>query len=261
MSDEIMMRARLQHVAAYRELRRSVQRSGRENVFFALIMLGLAYYTFRPNAGWFGDLVFFLYVGLALAEFAVGLFKVLHPSAEGVLLDAFVLLLFAGWNIGWQALIMALNVPRFGGPVILFLGLYMLFGAFGRFKAYGQLRRLFAERPSPEHIAWFDDLVHEIQTSDPHTDQLALDLPTRPHWKAKLLGGTAFFVATGGNTVWIAGPDEFVLKREKSDHGTGRRKAILRIQGAPYPEFDLEDVSWANYTKWLATQPVPEPTR
>jgi hypothetical protein len=257
MSDEMTMRARLQHVAAYRELRRSVQRSGRENVLFALLMLGLAYYMFQLNGQL--NIVFLLYVGLALAELAAGLFKVLIPSAEGVLLDAFILLLFAGWNIGWQALALGGMGLRQPNPVILFLGLYMLFGAFGRFKAYGQLRRLFAEKPAPEHIAWFDDLVHEIQASDPHTDPLALDLPTRPRWKAKLLGNTAFFVATGGSTVWVAGVDEFVLKREKSDHGTGRRKAILRIHGAAYPEFDLEDVSWANYTKWLATQPVPQP--
>jgi hypothetical protein len=139
-------------------------------------------------------------------------------------------------------------------PVIIFLSLFMLFGALNRFKSYGDLRRLFAERPDPEHIAWFDDLVREIQTSDPHTDQLALDLPTRPHWRAKLLGSTVFFVANSGNTVWIAGPDEFTLRREKTDRGHGRRKALLNIHGEAYPEFELEDVSWANYTKWMATQ-------
>ena len=255
MSDEVTMRARLQNVAAYRELRRGVQRSGRENVGFALLMLGLAYYTFQPNAGGVATLVFMLYVGLALGEFAVGLFKLLFPTAEGVLLDALLLLLFAGWNLGWQGL--ALLAGGQSSTVFIFLGLYMLFGAFGRFKNYAELRKLFAERPSAEHIAWFDDLVREIQASDPHADELALDLPTRPRWKAKLLGGTAFFVATSGNTVWIAGADEFSLRREKSDRGAGRRKALLNIHGEGYPEFDLEDVSWANYTKWMATQSPP----
>src|SRR5260370_1207856 len=100
MSDEATMRARLQTVAAYRELRRSVARGGRENVVFALIMLGLAYYAFRPNAGGVVAFIFLLYVGLALAELVVGLFKVFFPSAEGVLLDSFILLLFAAWNLG-----------------------------------------------------------------------------------------------------------------------------------------------------------------
>ena len=61
-------------------------------------------------------------------------------------------------------------------------------------------------------------------------------------------------MATSGNTVWIAGADEFSLRREKSDRGHGRRKALLSIHGEGYPEFDLEDASWANYTKWMATQ-------
>jgi hypothetical protein len=251
MSDDAIMRARLQTVAAYRELCRSVQRSGRENVVFALLMLGFAYYTFQPNAVGVMAVVAVLYAGLALAEFAVGLFKWLAPMAEGVLLDAFILLLFAGWNLGWQGLAVVAGVPP--NPISLLLGLYMLVGAFGRFRSYGTLRRLFAERPSPDHVAWFDDLVHEIRASDPHADDQALDLPTRPHWKAKLLGGTAFFVA-GGGAVWVAGPDDFVLRREPTDRGTGRRKALLSIYGEAYPEFEIEDPSWANYTKWLAAQ-------
>jgi hypothetical protein len=260
MSDEDTMRVRLQHVAAYRELCRSVKRSGRENVVFALIMLGLAYYTFQPNAAGIVAIIFYLYAGLALAEFAVGLFKVLVPRAEGVLLDALILLLFAGWNLGWQGL--GLWAGRgVQAPWILILGLYMLFGAFGRFRYYGHLRRLFAERPDPEHMAWFDDLVREIQVSDPHSDSLALDLPTRPHWKAKLLGGTVFFVATDGNAVWVAGASDFTLRREKTERGHGYRKAMLSIHGESFPEFDLDDVSWANYTKWMTTQVSANPAR
>jgi hypothetical protein len=257
MAEEAIMRSRLQRVAAYRELCRSVQRSGRENVVFALIMLGLAYAMFWPPMAGIMEIVFYLYAGMALAEFAVGLFKVLMPRAEGILLDAFILLLFAGWNLGWQGLFLWANKQP--NTVILLLGLYMLFGAFGRFRYYGVLRQLFKERPDPEHTAWFDELVREIQVADPHTDELVLDLPTRPHWKAKLLGATAFFVATDGNSVWVAGPDDFTLRREKTDRGNGVRKALLSIHGENYPEFDLDDVSWANYTKWLATQTPASP--
>ena len=249
MSEELVMRSRLQIVAAYRELCRSVQRGGRENVVFALLMFGIGYYLYTLGEPLHITL---LYGGLAVGELLVGLYKWARPSAECLILDALVLLVFVAVN-GWLA------YERFQrgwgiSPVTVFFTLYMLLGAFNRIKGYGILRKLFAERPSAEHIAWFDDLVREIQASDPHTDQLALDLPTRPRWKAKLLGGTAFFVATSGNTVWIAGADDFTLRREKSDRGTGRRKALLSIHGENYPEFDLEDVSWANYTKWMAGQ-------
>jgi hypothetical protein len=250
MSDDATMRLRLQQVAAYRELRRSVQRGGRENVVFALVMLGLAYFVHQGGGN---QNAVILYGVLAVGEMCVGFFKWMFPSAEGLILDGLVLLVFAGLNAWWEY---NRFQKGFGmNPVFIFLSLFMFFGAMNRFKSYGELRKLFADRPDPEHIAWFDDLVREIQTSDPHTDQSALDLPTRPHWKAKLLGSTAFFVANSGNTVWIAGPDEFTLRREKADRGHGHRKALLNIHGENYPEFELEDVSWANYAKWMATQP------
>jgi hypothetical protein len=140
-------------------------------------------------------------------------------------------------------------------PVVLFLGLFLLMAAFARFKMYGQLRRMFAERPTAEHIAWFDGLVHEIRASDPESDEQAIDLPTGPHWKAKLLGPTAFFVAMRGGAVWVAGPQDFELLREKVDRGTGRRKAHLRLLAEPYPEFEITDATWANYSRWRAANP------
>jgi hypothetical protein len=248
------MRMRLQSVAAYRALCRSVQRTGRENVVFAVLMLGIAYFTHSVGAPW---PVVLVYAALGVGELLVGLFKWAVPSAEGLILDALVLLAFAALNFGREFVAFQAGKPI--SSVGVFFGLLMLFFAVGRLKAYGQLRSLFAERPSPEHMAWFDELVHEIRSSDPQSDELALDLPTRPHWKAKLLGGTAFFVAAGGNDVWVAGADDFTLVREKTDHGTGRRKALLRIHGEAYPEFDLTDASWANYLKWMATQRPVQP--
>jgi hypothetical protein len=257
MTDEAVMRLRLQTVAAYRELCRTVQRSGRENVVFAFLMMGFAY--FLHSRGMAPPLILILYGILIGGELLIGLFKWAVPSAEGILFDGVVLLVFAAFNFGIAYL--RFQNGNAVSPVIVFLGLFMLFGAFGRFRAYMNLRQLFAERPSAEHLAWFDELVREIQTADPQTDELVLDLPTRPHWKAKLLGGTAFFVATGGNAAWVAGPDDFSLVREKTDHGTGRRKALLRIHGEAYPEFDLADASWGNYLRWRAAlAPAPAAT-
>jgi hypothetical protein len=257
MTDDAWMRVRLQHVAAYRELCRQVRRGGRMNVFFALLMLFLAYVTFPPNPAAGLPLLFLVYVGLALLELAVGLFKFVYPSAEGVLLDGLVLITFAAYNFGIQFLRLGAggNVSMIG----VFFGVYMVYLSISRFKDYGVLRRLFADRPSAELLAWVDDLAAEIRAADPHTDELALDLPTIPHLRAKLLGSTAFFVAAGGDTVWVAGPDEFRLEREAKDHGTGRRRARLRIGDRYYPEFGLADASWENYRKWMRGHAAHEP--
>lgn len=251
MADDFAMRMQLQRAAAYRELRAGVRRSGRGNVFFALVMLFFAYLVWEQRAAAGGvPLAAVLYGMLALGELFVGLFKWLFPSAEGVLLDGFVLLAFVGYNF--------LTFVGGGRPqawVIMF-GLFMLWAAVGRFKAYAQLRRMFAHRPSAEHLAWFDGLVAEIRAADPQADELALDLPTKPHWKVKLLGTTVFFVGPKGDPIWVAGPDDFELLREKTDHGTGRRKALLRIDTLHAPEFEITDATWANYAKWRAANPL-----
>ena len=250
MTDHSTMRFRLQQVAAYRQLCRSIRRGGVHNVVFAAIMLWLAWTLFQGRlAAGAVPVIFVLYVGLALAELAVGLLKWVYPSAEGVLLDAFILLLFAGWNLGWQGVALAAGVRA--NPVILLLGGYMLVAAVGRFRDYGALRKLFADRPSRDQIAWFDDLVREIRTADPELDDQAIDLPTKPHWKAKLLGTTAFFVSTKGDAALIAGPGEFEIARDPKDPGTGRRKAWLQLYGRDYPPFEITDASWANYEKWV----------
>jgi hypothetical protein len=253
MSDDFEMRLRLQKVAAYRELCRGVRRSGRENVVFATIMLFLAYLVYEN--GFAPPLVITIYVVLAGGELLVGLFKWLAASAEGILLDGLVLLVFASFNLYIAYDCFQNNRPI--NPVIIFLSLFMLMGALKQFRTYTQLRYLFADRPSAEHMAWVDDLVREILSAEPQSDELVLDLPTGPHWKAKLLGKTVFFVARRGGAIWIAGPDDFELLREKTDHGTGKRKALLKIHGVPYPDFEITDASWSNYQKWRIANPLP----
>lgn len=254
MTDDVQMRVQLQRVAVYRELCRAVRRTGRENVVFAAIMGALAYISWQAGANKF---VLAIYAVLIGCELAVGFFKWAFPSAEGPLLDGLVLLLFAVVNFGFQLL--AAQAGRPLNPVIILFGLLLLAQAVNRFRFYGHLRRLFADRPSPEHIAWFDGLAAEIRAADPQADDLALDLPTGPQWKVKLLGGTAFFVGRRGGAVWVAGPDDFELLREKADHGTGRRRAMLKVFGHPYPEFEIADATWANYQRWRATYPLPQP--
>src|SRR5262245_29072658 len=207
------MPPRPQPVAACRPLCRGVGRAGRDDIAFAALMAFLAYMVWKAGLNPFLLVFYGVLIG---SELAVGLLKWAFPSAEGHLLDGLVLLLFAGVNIGFQAL--AFRGGRPPNPVIVLIGLLILGQAINRFRFYGQLRRLFAERPSAEHMAWFDDLVGEINASDPQSDELALDLP--PIWKAKLLGSTAFFVSTRGSDVLVVGPEEFELLREKVDRGT-----------------------------------------
>src|SRR5262245_52097125 len=114
MADDLEMRQRLQQVAAYRELCRGVRRSGRENIFFALILLYLAYAVSQGQAN---GVLLTLYVTLAVGELLVGLFKLLKPSAEGIFLDGVVLLVFALYTLGIMYLRFQAGMPL--DPVII----------------------------------------------------------------------------------------------------------------------------------------------
>ncbi len=252
MTDDLVMRYRLQQVLAYRELRRQVRSSGRSNVFFALFFFGFAYMSFRPNAPGVLAIVYIIYGSLAMAELAVGLLKWFFPSAEGVLLDALLMGLFAMLNLGSAALAAALGANA--SPVGLILGVLLLTGAVRRFKNYLDLRKAFSERPSADQIAWFDDLVYEIRHADPTTDDQAMDLPTRPHWKVKLLGALAFFAAKNGNEVLVAGPYDFGLMPDEREHDGHQRVRLMLYNNTSRP-FDIDEASFANYRKWIASQP------
>ena len=106
--------------------------------------------------------------------------------------------------------------------------------------------RAFPERPTAEVIAWFDDLIYEIRHADPATDELALDLPTRPHWRAKLLGTTVFFVSKGRSARGRAA-------RLRPQPPTRERRApaasafTCTIHGRIFKPFEIDEASWANY--------------
>jgi len=252
MTDDPEMRQELQRVAAYRELCATVQRGGRHNAVFAALMLLLAVSVIQAG----NDVSGYIFGALAVAELLIGLWKWLAPSAEGVLLDGVVLLAFGGWNLVRNALQFQGGAPAQGQGFGVMIGLFLIWGAVGRFRAYGQLRRLFADRPTREQLAWFDDLVAEIRRSDPDSDPTALDLPTRPHWKAKLLGSTAFLVAGKGATAVVAGPWDIDLVLQGR---TGRRgdRVVLLLYGQSSPAFEIDAASLDNFRAWAAAARGP----
>lgn len=259
MTDDEVMRLRLQQVATYRQVCAAVRAGAGHTLFNALLMGGLTYLLYsagRPNL-----FLLALYGTVALGELLVGLWKKARPTidavlADGLLAGAFGLAVLGRQVLAWQ------GVPGFGRVSVISVGFgaWMLFDAVRTLRSYGDLRRAFPVRPSRAQIAWFDDLAAETRAADPRDDDRALDLPTRPHLKAQLLGATAFLVARRGEEVWVAGPDTLEIDRHPEDAGTGRRPAALRVYGVEFPEFPIDDASWDNYRRWAeANKQAPPP--
>jgi hypothetical protein len=244
----------LRRVAAYYGLCETVRKSSTGNLVFGGIMLAIWYFLLPPafKYNWFG----IVYLALAVLEFGTGVLNRFAPSAEGVLLDGIVLIAFGGWNLIREGLIWQQIIP--GGrvsPVFVVFGGYWVYQGFQHVKNYAYLRRLFGERPSREHIRWYNGLLKEVMFADPADDPDSLALPTNPPVTAKLLGDVAFFKIVGGEVI-ITTRDQVeitkLVSKARDTEDDTRTYAQLTIEGTVFDPFVLSEKNRENYVQWKA---------
>ena len=236
----------LQRITSYRQVCDGVRNSSNSSLIFGLIMAGLWYMSFgqRNDFGMFS----IIYLGLASLELGVGLVNRLFPSAEGVLLDGFVLLAFGGANaarclIIWQA--------GFSPPIIsLVLGAYWIWTGAGHIRSYFQLLKVFSPRPTSEHMRWYGGLLSDIRRANPQEDPNALDLPTDPPLRALMLGGIAMFVEVGSQEILLIEREEVNMIPQELETSSGKRLATLQLGGLRLDSFTLDPDNWRNYSAW-----------
>ncbi|MCX8138439.1 MAG: hypothetical protein WHU94_07455 [Thermogemmata sp.] len=236
---------RLVHVLMYRDLCRAVQRSGRENFVFALIMAFFAFLS-QKNGG--NDLILAIYAFFILGELLIAFYKWFFPSAEGVLCDALILLAFALLN-GMIAYL-KFQVGFGPDPILAFLiGLFLL-SAWRQWQSYRNLRELFRIRPNRAQLRWFERFLQDIRHGDPHTDPTIVDLPTRPPWKAALLGDLVVAVGRKDRQVALSHYGDFLLFPVEDNSGEKHDWVQLYLNGEMSPPFPIEPASWDNYRRW-----------
>ena len=239
-------RMTLRRVAAYRALCDRVRRSALGTLFFGGLMFAFWYFAIPDGLKWslFGK----VYLGLALLELSVGALNRLFPSAEGVLLEGLVLVVFGGWNLAREAMVWQGVIPGQVSPLFVVFGAYWILQGLNQARTYLTLRKEFAERPSADHIRWFDGLAREVRDADPKADPMALALPTQPFLTAKLLGDTAFFT-DGAAEVIIVAREDVTLEMDIPDP---ERPPVghLTISGVAFSPFALTRANWENYCAW-----------
>ncbi|MCZ2341910.1 MAG: hypothetical protein LC104_08960 [Bacteroidales bacterium] len=241
-------RTALRRVAAYRDLQKAVRKSSRGSLFFGAFMLLIWYGLFGAQND-FG--VFSLvYLLLGATEFAVGLWNRIAPSAEGIFFDGAVLILFGVATLFRQYLIWQGHMRGFLSPFSLMFGAYWLWQGIGHIRSYTILRKAFTQRPTPEHIAWFDQLIAEIRQENPETDDTLLDLPTAPPVKVKLLGDTAIILFLASSEVLVIARGDLTIVPGESAGPDRLPQATLIIEGYEFSAFTLHPENWRNYKTW-----------
>jgi hypothetical protein len=248
----------LHQVAAYRELCRRVARSGTHSLIFGAVMLALWYAQFgQGRANNALKLFSLLYLTVAVLEFAVGLMN---------LFDGVVLMVFGASTLARQYMLMQGMAPGRPSTFFAVFGALWLWQGFNHVRGYNSLRRAFVERPTAAHMRWFEELLREIRSSDPEADPQALDLPSKPRIRGKLLGDLALFLVGGPDQLVIAHRDDVSIIPEEADEDDPDRLpfAGLYAEGQELGRFRLDPENWRNYTSWKAEggePPVVRPVR
>ncbi len=236
-------RSMLRNVGAYRGVVGAIRGSSWSALLFGAFFIGIWYFAIPANQKYnpFG----LLYLGLGVLEFTVGLLNLLRPSLEGILFDGLVLIVFGVQSAARQFLLVVAATP------MLLFSAYMLYSGVQRCRNYFQIRRAFPVRPTAANLRWFNDLIRDVRKADPANDPTALDLPSKPPLRAKLLGDTAFLVASGTDDLIILAADELALIPTASEGEIGRvTKAFLMLDGVSREPFPIDGDNWGNYTDW-----------
>jgi hypothetical protein len=241
----IELEANLRRMLAYRQLCRSVQRTGRENFFFAVIMGIFAYMSWQNGAG--NPLFLTIYALFILGELVVAMYKWWFPAAEGLLGDALIMLAFAGLNGFIGYLQWAVGVGP--NPILAFLTALALLAAWRQWQAYRQLRVLFTIRPNRQQLRWFEQFVADIARADPHTDASILQLPDR-HGRKVLLLEHLVVIVDAKRRLELADASNFQLTPVEDDTGEKRDWVVLTLYGQQYGPFAIDPASWSNYQRW-----------
>lgn len=234
-------RSMLRNVGAYRQVVGAVRGSAWWSFAFGAFFIGIWYslpakFQYTP----FG----LIYLGLGVLEFTVGLLNLIKPSLEGILFDGIVLVVF-GLQSGARQLLLGIT------SIFTALAVYWVYSGVQRCRNYFQIRRAFPVRPTAANLRWFNDMIRDVRKADPANDPTALDLASKPPLRAKLIGDTAFLVASGTDDLIILGAEELPMFETGYDPDQTRVvKAYLLLDGVSPEPFPIDDDNWRNYTDW-----------
>lgn len=242
--DKDELKATFHRASAYRHVCAAVRASAGHTLLSGFLFAFIAFMSAQVLG--YQHPIFLIQAGLAIAEFAIFIWKKLSPSAEGVLLDALVNLIFGGSLLIRSALIWKGMLPGAISPLSIFIGCWALWDAYRGLNDYIQLRRIFQVRPTRSQMAYVDELLRDIREANPQSDPTALDLPSQPRFKALLLDELAFFLSEYGEP-FVLDREEVTLARSEAD---GEVLGLLTIERQPLPPFPLSDANWQNYLRW-----------
>ncbi len=241
---------RMQQMADYRTTCKFLKRSGQQGIVFGSLFLLIGVMNFGQRA------TDYLYLGLGSIELLIGLHNRYYPSALGIVLDGILLILLGVWNLAWQAMAVAQGVPLswFSG----IFGVLVIVVGVMRFKRYPRIKAAFDNPPTDVQIAWFDDVVKEVQEATPNASGDVVEFRSGLVWKGKRFGDMVIFVdKMDFENLIVDRRDTEWTDKGKTLFG-GRRHGRLRIGERTFSFAEFTPENLAVLEAWRYDSEAPE---
>lgn len=194
----------------------------------------------------------FVLVLFGLGLLAEGLWNLLLPTAEGILVDGILLLICALWNL----FITILSVAAHDPPSVFWavLGGFQIAWAVSRFVSYGRFRNALAEKPDAETLERLEDIVKDIKQTKSVDDNEIVGFRSRSalkqqDWKGRLGDDAAIFVDKLGYDILVAYKEDVTITVKGKTLLASTLNASIKV-GKQRMEATISPESFARYTDW-----------
>jgi hypothetical protein len=242
---------RLQQVADYRTVRKTLRASGIGSIVFgSLALVGGVAAPFDP-----------ILTGLGLVLLGTGLWNTFAPRPTGILVDGITLLLVGLYNIGGAAL--SAGHGAAGPSLWVKLGIFQLIWGGQAFMRFRRFRDAFQDPPGDVELTQLDGEVSALwkANSKQATDVIEFTTAGLMHaakWKGRLDDGFALLATANGAEVRIVMKEAFEIEdRGKGLIGSSHRVALKLAGKNRSGAMGL--ASLERYQQWKTGVVIPKP--
>ena len=248
--DQFDPASKLQKVADYRTVRKSLKRSGVWSVLFGALAI----------AGGMGTPVDWVLMVLGVVLLGTGVWNIAAPRPTGIILDGVTLLLVGAYNL-LGTLLAAMDGTHVSAHWGL-TGMLQLYWGGQRIQSFRRFANAFLERPSDAEMQQIEETVGTIRKAraKESTDiiEFTVDGIHRHVWKARLSGEDAVFVEATGSDI-LVGTRETV---EITTRGKVLVGSALKAEAAVGParlKGTISPDSYRLYEQWKTKTFIPKP--
>jgi hypothetical protein len=247
--EQTNLASKLQKVADYRTVRKSLKKSGMWSILFGAI--AVVWGLWPP--------VDFILTALGTVLISTGIWNIVAPRPTGIILDGITLLLVGAYNL--LGSILAMINGEGASPRWAVLGLFQLVWGVQRIASFKRFAHAFAEKPPDSELEQIEQTVDAIRKTktkeSADTVQIRVNGVHTTIWMARFSGNEAVFVESGGGDVLVGSKDTVTIENRGKVMIGNAVKTKITINGMTL-EGTMSPDAYRLYEQWKTGVVIPK---